>query len=316
MEPELSTSPCLPHVEMFLLPLLNAALFFTVHSSVFLHYTFIVLLGTEKQNLSLRKNETYAALYHLLGAEGAPVCPCSWNLSKLPVEKRTLFPLKILRASSIRLLSEPKHICFHKRIVGCLLTAKCLFWDHLAAWNNVLVETVEMSVLRVFNSYLLRIPNGTNILPKEQNYPDWKCSAVTSREVLKNLAGCGKANEISLGNWAGTTKGCRNFSISSRWRFEFSWEVGKCPLYLKVEWAKFKRCEFWFPNNHLSKTSRLKGELHYVYSASLFKLVKQKPFPREILGDFGNGEVCRWNTNAPELKAGPAKPEVEWEICH
>lgn len=127
MEPELSTSPCLPHVEMFLLPLLNAALFFTVHSSVFLHYTFIVLLGTEKQNLSLRKNETYAALYHLLGAEGAPVCPCSWNFSKLPVEKRTLFPLKILRASSIRLLSEPKHICFHKRIVGCLLTAKCLF---------------------------------------------------------------------------------------------------------------------------------------------------------------------------------------------
>lgn len=125
-------------------------------------------------------------------------------------------------ASSTRLLSEPKHICSHKGIVGCLLTALCLFWDHLAAWNGVLVEAVETSVLGVSSSYLLRIPNGADILPREQNYPDRKRSAATSREVLKNLAGCGKANEISLGNWAGTTEGCRNFSVSSRWRFELS----------------------------------------------------------------------------------------------
>ena len=51
--------------------------FFTVHSSV--------LLRTEKQNLSLQKNGTHAALYHLLRAERALLPSCSWNCSKLEV---------------------------------------------------------------------------------------------------------------------------------------------------------------------------------------------------------------------------------------
>lgn len=191
MVPELSTSPCLPHVGMFLWPLLNATPSFTVHSSVFLHYTFICPARNWETEPFFAKEWDLCSSLSPPQSKRAPVGFCSWNFSKLEVLKTSsgkrypFLPENSQRASSIRLLSEPKHICFHRRIVGCLLTAECLFWDHLAAWNNVLVETVEMSVLRVFNSYLLRIPNGTNILNKEQNYPDQKRSAVTSRRCWK-----------------------------------------------------------------------------------------------------------------------------------
>lgn len=80
--------------------------------------------------------------------------------------------------------------------------------------NTLLPGTIhcwgaETLVLGAFSNYhLLRRPNGPTILPETQNYPNQNCSAVTSCKVLKNLAGCGKAHEISLDNWVGITKGC------------------------------------------------------------------------------------------------------------
>lgn len=132
-------------------------------------------------------------------------------------------------ASAWSLLSEPKQICFHKRIMSVSSLGFCII-SHFG--NTLLPGTMhhwgaQTLILGVFNNCLPRRPNGPNILPETQNYPDQNCSAVTSWKVLKNLAGWGKAHEISLGNWASIAKGCRNFSVSSRWRFKLSWGTRK-----------------------------------------------------------------------------------------
>ena len=114
--------------------------FFTIHSSV--------PLRIEKQNLSLQKNGTHAALYHLLRAERAPLPSCSWNCSKLEVlrtpsrKKCILFPQKILRQphpqdfyqspnTSVLTRGLLGVFSLHSAYFGIVLLPETVFWSRL-----------------------------------------------------------------------------------------------------------------------------------------------------------------------------------------